>query len=394
MNMPQQPNQRLTRRSWLVLTSTALSGCGGGGSGGGSGGGMSAGASPGTGGTGSPIFSQGSISGFGSVIVNGVKFDDLQASVEIDGVTAASADLRLGMVADVVGSVGADPALGTASSIGVWSVAQGAVRQVTASDFMVGGMSIPTDAATVFEGIASSVQLVAGQTVTVWGLQTSADAREWTATRVALAPATLPFVNSGLISISNNQVYLNGLRLTLTETLAESLKNGNLVRVQGTLSADGKSVTVTGVKLLGTLAGAPQQGDVEIQGYVSSISAPNGFVMNNLSVDTHSAVTSPTSAVIAVGARVEVYGTLSSGVLIARLVKLEDENSPSQTEISGKITTYTSVADFVLRGQRCDATSAVFSHGKAADLKVGAKVQLKGINDGDVLKVTSLEFDN
>jgi hypothetical protein len=364
---------------------------------------MSAATSPGTGGTGSPVFSQGSISGFGSVIINGIKFDDLQASVEIDGVTAVSADLRLGMVADVVGEVGTDPALGTASKIGVWSVAQGAVSQVTATGFMVAGsgksgMSILTDASTVFQDVTSSAQLVTGQTVTVWGLQTSADARVWTATRIALAPvpatAPVPFVNSGLISVSSKQVYLNGL--LLKGTLAASLSDGELVRVQGSLSTDGKSLTVTGAKLLGTLAVAPQQSDVEIEGYVSSLSPPNGFVMNNLSVDTRSAVISPTGAVITVSARVEVYGTLSGGVLIARLVKLEDGNSPSQTEISGTITTFTSVADFVLRGQRCDASApvVVFSHGSAADLKVGAKIQLKGINDGDVLKVTSLEFDN
>jgi hypothetical protein len=357
---------------------------------------MSAAASPGTGGTGSPIYSQGSISGFGSVIVNGVKFDDLHASVEIDGVTATSADLRLGMVADVVGSVGADPALGTATRIGVWSVAQGAVKQVTATGFMVAGMSIQTDAATVFEGITASDKLVAGQTVTVWGLQTSADARKWTATRVTQSPATLPFVNSGLISTSDSQFYLNGLLLTLTEALAKGLKNGDLVRVQGSLSDNSKGLTVTGVKLLGTLEGAPQQSDVEIEGYVSSLTLPNGFVMNNLSVDTRSAVTSPIGAVIAVGTRVEVYGTLSGGVLIARLVKLEDESSPGQTEISGTITTFTSVADFVLRGQRCDASApdVVFSHGSAADLKVGTKVQVKGVIEGDVLKVTSIEFEH
>jgi hypothetical protein len=387
MKMPQQSSQRLTRRSWLVLTASALSGCGGGG--------LSIAALPGTGGTGSPIFSQGSIAGFGSVIVNGVKFDTLHSSVEIDGVTSASDDLRLGMVADVVGAVGADPTLGTASSIGVWSVAQGAVSQVTATSFMVAGMSIQTDAATFFEGVASSDDLLAGQTVTVWGLQTSADAREWTATRVALAPATVPFVNSGLISTSNEQVTLNGLLLTLTQSLVESLENGDLVRVQGSLSTDGKSLTVTGAKLLGTLAAA-QKSDVEIEGYVSSLTAPNGFVMNNLSVDTRSAVTSPTGALIAVGARVEVYGTLSGSVLTARLVKLEDEDSPSQTEISGKITAYTSVSDFVIQGQRCDASASdvVFSHGSAANLKVGAKVEVKGVNAGDVLKVKSVEFDD
>lgn len=386
MNMPQQPSQRLTRRSWLVLTATALSGCGGGG--------LSVAAFPGTGGTGSPIFSQGSIAGFGSVIVNGVKFDDIHASVEIDGVTAASADLRLGMVADVVGVVGADPALGAASSIGVWSAAQGAVSQVTAAGFMVAGMGIQTDAATVFEGVASSAELVAGQTVTVWGLQNGSDALTWTATRIALAPATAPFVTSGLISISDSQVYLNGLLLTLTHSLAENLKNGDLVRVQGTLSTDGKSLTVTGTKLLSAVTVAPDESDVEIEGYVSSLTPPSGFVMNNLSVDTSNSDTSPTGAVIAVGTRVEVYGTLSGGVLIARVVKLEDEHSQSETEISGSISAYTSVSDFVVRGQRCDASSAKFYHGSAADLKLNATVHLKGVNTGDVLTVQTVEFED
>ena len=55
-------NTKLTRRSWIVLASSALTGCGGGGS--------TTASAPGTGGTG--IYAQGSISGFGSVILNGI----------------------------------------------------------------------------------------------------------------------------------------------------------------------------------------------------------------------------------------------------------------------------------------------------------------------------------
>jgi hypothetical protein len=139
---------------------------------------------------------------------------------------------------------------------------------------------------------------------------------------------------------------------------------------------------------------APDESDVEIEGYVSSLTPPSGFVMNNLSVDTRNATTSPTDAVIAVGTRVEVYGTLYGGVLIARVVKLEDEHSQSETEISGLISAYTSVSDFVVRGQRCDASSAKFYHGSATDLKLNASVHLKGVNAGDVLTVQTVEFED
>ena len=61
---------------------------------------------PGTGGTG--IYAQGSIWGFGSVRVNGIKFDDTAATVQIDGQAGKSSDLRLGMVAGIQGLRGAD----------------------------------------------------------------------------------------------------------------------------------------------------------------------------------------------------------------------------------------------------------------------------------------------
>ena len=78
----------LTRRHWLVLAASAVSGCGGGSAS------TTASLSPGTGGTGS-VYTQGSISGFGSVIVNGIKFDDLQATVQMDGGPAESKNLRV-----------------------------------------------------------------------------------------------------------------------------------------------------------------------------------------------------------------------------------------------------------------------------------------------------------
>ena len=53
---------------------------------------------------------------------------------------------------------------------------------------------------------------------------------------------------------------------------------------------------------------------------------------------------------------------------------------------------FTSLADFVVRGQRCDASGAAITQGKASDLKVGVKVKVEGTKAGDVLQVSRLEI--
>lgn len=379
-------HQCLTRRAWLVLTGSALTACGGGG-----GGGPLAGF-PGTGGTGSPVFAQGSISGFGSVIVNGIRFDDLRARVMVDGQLATSADLRLGMVAEVQGERGADLTLGTASQIEAWTIAQGGIVRPDANGFVVAGMTIQTTGNTVFDGVSAASQLVSGQTVAVWGLQTGTDGSRWSATRVAVIPGDVPMVSSGLVGVSGTQRQMNGQ--ALTGDLVKDLSVGALVRVQGTQAADGKGIAVASVKSLGVAALIQGQGEVEIEGYVTSIASASRFTIGGIDVDASGASYKPSGAVITLGARVEIHATWASRVLKATTVELEDEQKLEEAELSGTVTTFTSVSNFVLRSQRCDASSATFKDGKAADLKAGVKVIVKGTKAGDRLNVTTLEFDD
>ena len=85
---------------WLALTAAilSLSACGGGES---SGGDAQAGVS--SGGTGS--FSNGPVTSFGSIVVNGIHFDQTLATVrDAEGQTLSSADIKLGMVVELTGS--------------------------------------------------------------------------------------------------------------------------------------------------------------------------------------------------------------------------------------------------------------------------------------------------
>ncbi|MBE9564781.1 MAG: hypothetical protein IMF17_06000, partial [Proteobacteria bacterium] len=66
---------------------------------------------------GSGYISSGSITGFGSVFVNGVEFETDSAIFDVDGDSGTQADLAIGMIVKVDGSINADGITGTATSI-------------------------------------------------------------------------------------------------------------------------------------------------------------------------------------------------------------------------------------------------------------------------------------
>lgn len=381
----------VTRRSWVVLVASALSGCGGGNEtsvglpGTGGSGTM---ALPGTGGTG--IYVNGSILGFGSVWVNGIKFDDSTASVQLEGQSGRSSDLRLGMVASIQGERGADVTLGVASSIDIWSIAQGAVTSALAGQFTLAGMTILTDGGTVFDGLVGASALAPGLTVKVWGLQSAVDGSRWTATRVGVVNAT-SVVSTGTVTTSGSLRYVNGLKLA--GSAAAGLTAGLLVRVQGTTYPAGNILRVDSVKLLGADSNPAPQGEAEIEGLVTSVLSATRFTLGTVEVDTANATFSPAGGRIMMGGRLEVGGIWQAGVLMAAKVELEDTTSATEIEIEAPIEVYTSLSSFVVRGQLCDATLASMSPGTAAELRVGARVHLKGTLSGNVLMVSELEVE-
>lgn len=380
MNQDNRPvaGTPITRRNWLALAASALAGCGGGG-------GVTL--LPGTGGTG--IFSQGAIAGFGSVIVNAIKFDDSGAVVQIDGVAASSQDLRLGMVAGVQGQRGVDPNLGIANRLDVWSIAQGPVTQVQSGQFVVAGMTIQTNSATVYDGVTSAAVLGTGQTVVVWGLNAGADGRHWIATRLAVLPNPVArLCSTGLVKVSTAQRSLNGMQLL--GPLAAGLLAGQLVRVEGVLSSG--NLTVSAFKVM-DLASESGQHDVEIEGVVTQVLSATRFMLGNIEVDS-SAASVPAPTPITAGLRVEVRGTLHGQLLQATALDVKTEQELDGAEIDGAIEQYTSLASFVVHGQRCDASAATITHGRASDLKVGVKVKVQGTKAGDVLQVSRLEIDD
>jgi hypothetical protein len=381
MNPMHIPDVSVSRRHWIALAVASLAGCGGGDS--------TVAGDPGTGGTG--IYSSGKIAGFGSVIVNGIRFDDSSAAIWLDGDRLPdSSTLRLGMVAGVAGMRNSDQVSGTANSIRIWSVAQGCVTTVTplaggGVSFALMGMTIDAGPSAVFGDGLVAAGITSGMRLKVWGLQADATGRQWAATRVEPDQAGSS-VTTGLVVLMGAQRYVNGIKLLGRR--ADALLKGQLVRARGVLDVVAMALQVDQVEDVGVRPDPGSDVEVEVEGVVTAL-LPNGhFMLGSVEVDGSGLA----PAQVQVGARLEVHGVWKGQVLVARKVEQEDGATHSSAEIEGLIEAFTSVADFVVRGQRCDASAARIEGGRVEDLKVGLKVHVKGSVDGDVLKVTSLEI--
>jgi Domain of unknown function (DUF5666) len=353
---------------------------------------------PGTGGTG--ITAMGSVVGFGSVVVNGIRFEDSNAQVLIDGEKQTSvpttSQLRLGMVANIVGlksnasvtTTSVIKALGTANSIEVWSIAQGTVtNKVSSTTFTVAGMTMVVDAGTVFEGAMSSSGLNTYSIVKVWGLPITADFSQWSVTRLEVL---------GNASSTISQPTLNGLSLAGSGT---TLASGQLVRAVGSLTAGTLAVSkITTLDSNGTTT--PATGYAELEGIVTSVLSSTTATPANVTrmtlgateVDTKDALVSPTVASLAAGKRVEVQGNWIAGVLVATKVTVKSSTEIQEVEIEAAIEQFTSVANFVVRGQRCDASGLSLTPLQISKLGFNVLVHLEGRKNGDVVRVTELEI--
>ncbi|MDM7457708.1 MAG: DUF5666 domain-containing protein [Tepidimonas sp.] len=135
------------------------------------------------------VLAYGSISGFGSVIIHGVRCDDsLARDRSEDSDIFDRRDLGLGMAARVEGSLGPGGTIGMASVIEIGAALRGPVTAVSGGGvFAVLGIPVTSSAATVWVDMASPETLAVGQWVEVHGLD-GADGSV-TATRVETTPA-------------------------------------------------------------------------------------------------------------------------------------------------------------------------------------------------------------
>lgn len=331
---PTNPN---LRSAGLVLAcSVLLAGCGGGT------GGTGNVAGGGTGGTG---ISHGTITGFGSVVVNGVHFDFDPAVVSINGGGSAGGEtggLEVGMVVRVHGEFNDDGISGTAAGIEYEDNLKGPIADITdaigseSRTATVLGQTVIMDSATRFYGFSSNTPAgpTQGQVIELSGLIDEQGRLRATYVRKKQDnwEPGLDLTIKGRVSALTDSTFMINL-LTVSygpgtnvhDVAGGSLSNGDYVKVQGDIASI-DATSLDAVEIDGVSEGLDQSDvdKVEIEGYVTVITA-DGFNMGSQNV-TVSGATQYSGAcsnlgMIAAGTRLEAEGALVSGVLQATEVE-------------------------------------------------------------------------
>ena len=383
---------------WLPALAAALllfAGCGGGVG------------EEGTGGGGS--FAQGAINGFGSVIVNGVRYDDSAAEVrDVDGTPRSSADLRLGMTVEIEAGAVTQTATGPVASARSIRYASELLGPVSAIDlvnnrFTLLGQTVQLGAGTVFDarlagGLAA---LAVGDLVEVHAAADPAGGR-YRATRVEPRAAAASHRIRGIVQQLDTaartfRIGAAAFSYAGASGVPAGIANGSFVRLQlQPLAAGAGSWTVLS---FASAVSAPADGqEARLRGLVSSFTSSSDFQVNGQRVDAAAARFPDGTLGLALGVRVEVEGRVQGGVLRADEVAIDsdDEDDARGFELEGALSGLDTVArTFVLRGVLVSYASPTLrlDDGTLADLANGRVIEVKGRLGLDGITLVADEID-
>jgi len=346
-----------TRRTALLGIAGAvaeIAGCGGGGTG-------VAGLS--SGGTGS--FTSGTITGFGSIIVNGIRYNNDTASVlTSDDLVSSNPALQLGMVVNIEGSAvtPASTATGlstaTAYRITYGSEWMGPVSNRSSTTFQILGHTVDVLSTTFFSGaIQQFSALTDAHFVEVYGYVDQVDGHIQ-ASRIEVStvqPASYKL--SGAITQINqtsNTANLGQTSIVWSDpsALPSGVSSGDFVRVVLNPIPVGSVWTALRVELLSSplsRLSTDHDYEAEVNGSITAYQSSASFNVNGIPVNASMAQITGT---LAVGVQVDVEGNIRSGQLIATKVAVRtvSQIETQEFEFYGVISNV-SAQTFVVRGE-------------------------------------------
>lgn len=352
-----------------------------------------------SGGTGS--FTSGTITGFGSIIVNGIRYDDSAATIvsDEDSIGDQSA-LQIGVVVVIEGSAVSpaktptDLPTAKANRITYGSEWIGPVSSIVKSGanntFQILGNTVDVLTSTVFSGSATQMsELTSNHYAEIYGYvdQTNGHIQ---ASRIEVTtnrPTTYKL--SGAI----DQVLSMTAKLGQTSiawgdssVLSAAVVNGAFVRATLNPTPNGSVYTATRIRILTSPLVKITDDKVyqaEIKGSITEYTSNAQFTVNGIPVDASKAKVSGT---LRLGAQVEIKGTVKSGLLTATEVSVQtvEKVESKEYEFIGYISNLNTLAQtFVLKELSFDYDSNtenknILNKNRISEMKV--KVKAKRIN--------------
>ncbi len=370
-----------------------LAGCGGGVDSGGTGG--------------AATYASGPITGSGSIIVNGVRFDDSAATVTDDNGGRTKSDLKLGMTVEVRGSAidnsSGSPA-STASSITFNSEMIGKIDSlnVGAQTLLVFGQTVNVKATTVFDdSLNNGLQSLASNDVVEVYALLDAITGQYTATRIELkSGATTEYRLRGKVSNLDGvakEFNIGTERISYFSLAAGDVPvgftNDMIVRIRVSSVRNGNVWAAT--RLRDGTSRPDEQSHARIEGLISSFNSITQFSVAGVPVTTSVTTAFPDGNTFALGDRVEVEGTMMNGALAASKVEIETDSGDMDFDFRGPIEAV-AAQTITVRGTTISVPSGVEFRPNTKsvnDLVAGTNVEVKAtLVNGNQYQATRIEF--
>jgi hypothetical protein len=289
----------------------------------------------------------GTITGFGSIIVNGVRYDTSGTSVSIDGNPAGQvSSLQVGQVVTVRWSSTDGGTTRRAEQVYYSDSVEGPITpgsiDLPTQSFLVLGQTVLVDADTSFASPLFDLSSLADgalnpDVVQVSGLLDSDGAIR--ATRIERKAIAAELQIRGLVSGRTASTFaINGQVVNTATAVIDSpggvISNGDFVEVKGTIVNGAGQLVATKVELEdgANRIGAANE-EAEVEGYVDSLPVPTATAFSVEGIPVISSVT-PTGGTIAANAKVRVKGRFNaSGAIVATEVKVRSGASGSGASV-------------------------------------------------------------
>ena len=366
----------------------------------------------------SGVVTTGPITGFGSVVSNGIRFETNGASVFVDNAPGVMSDLRVGMMVSIRGRIDAETGAARASEIRFAPDLVGPVTSVnrTAGTFVMLGRTVLVDGLTVAEGNALDA-LAAGHVVQVSGQYRSQDRIQAThMLRVANAyQAGMQMQVHGEIEdldIGNQRFSIGGQDCDYSGAMLQlggaELANGLFVEGTSTTPMAGGDMILDRIRAHDRDRDRDRMCDADcdfdVEGYVTAFTSATEFEVDGQPVTTNSntVYVNGTVDTLALDVKLAVDGTVNDdGVLVADRIVFR---LPSLVEIEADVEaidtatgTLTLLGIDILTDEstmfRDQSTTELVDFG-LDDLVVGDRTEIRACLDGDNVVATRIERDD
>jgi len=325
----------------------------------------------------------GGVGGVASIIVNEVRYDTTGAVLRLRDAPR----LQLGMTAKVNGPTNADFTAGQAVEVESAADALGVIASIDAAsgDIAMTGITIGTDAITVWGNLSGLGSLSPGMTIQVWGLP--AGAGRLRATRIEQRLSSASIVSGAVqdLDVAAGRFRIGSLIVDFSQSPPPAeLANGVIVRVRAPAPSDRGVLRASAVELwypVSLRTGTRRQ----LGGVVTDFEGISRFKVLGTPVDASLAqIVGGATALLLNGVELEVAGTVSNGVLVATKVRIKKTPggiSNASFTAKGTIGGFRAISDFKVKGQAIDASAAVIQVASGLPLSLGNGIQVTVIGN-------------